>query len=203
MSEDVKLEVRDELGNPAEVFAELPKGGTREQVVKTMMDKMPGHIALATDRANFPGCRLVFFSHEAVSGLEGDDYAKFQDECGGDFSDLGPVELVNEYFSRRANLLMLQMSINDGGITVLLTTQMDDEDIEEFQEGQRFMAEHMREYRAKKAKQLEEQKAVIEENKKLLALGKKVKDHNLLGKLKQQEEEIEDLKQKIAELEAP
>lgn len=202
MSEDKKLAVQDELGNPAEVFAELPKAASREQVVKTMMDKMPGHIAYATDRANFPGSRVISFYPESVFGLEGDDEERFKEECGGDFSDLTPAELVNEYFANRANLLMLQMNVTDSAITMLVTSQMDADDIEEFQEGQRAMSEHMREWRAKKAEQRAKEQAIIDENKKLLALGKKVKEHNLLGKLKEQEQTIEELKQKIAELEA-
>ncbi len=57
-------------------------------------------------------------------------------------------------------------------ITMLVTTQLDDEDLEEFQEASRHTEMHMREWRAQRAADKEKEAEKLRENMRLMEVGR-------------------------------
>jgi hypothetical protein len=187
--------------NPSEVLSDQPHAPTREQTQKTVMDKYPGHISWATDRANFAGCRAISFGTGTWSGLEGKDEDKFleqvtdmtlkwytqfeketEKEANGDEYAASPEELLNLYFSTRANLLIVQMGYVDGEIKCLITTQLDDEDLEDFKEMQEVAQVQMRASRERRAEERKKVMADERETQRLAEVGRKYEanlKHNL------------------------
>lgn len=189
--------------NPSEVLATLPAGPSREQTEKTLHDKYPGHIAWATDRANFSGCRAVSFYNGGWSGLtRADDdlfiaqaadavdavYAWYDqhelEEEADDTEYVMPAEdLMNLYFSTRANLLVVQQGFTaDGDIKLLITTQLDAEDLEDFQAIQQETQVGLRKMREKRAARYAEQRRAQIEHDRLAEVGRKYEEnlkHNL------------------------
>lgn len=179
--------------DPSELVAVQPSYPTREQTQKTVQDKYPGHIAWATDRASFSGCRMLTFTPEGVAGLEEKDGEVFEKECAGKILP-SPAAWINQYFSTRANLLVLNMAVNDYGIHLLVTTQLDAEDLEELEEVQRRVQLDMREWRERKAEEREKAEDEIRENQRLIALAKQWEAHNLPGKVKELEAKLAELR---------
>lgn len=182
-----------------ELMADKPKGPSREQTTKMLLDKYPGHISWASDRANFSGCRVVTFYAANAEGLEESDAALFAEQWSAKYGDpddaedastSSPEDAMNLYFSTRANLLVVNMVVNTYGITCLITTQLDDEDLEELQESQQFLEVHMRKWREDRAKRREAEATSVAEIRRLAAIGKKVEEHNLLNKLRELEEKL-------------
>lgn len=169
--------------NPSEILSDAPKYPTRENMMKTVQDKMPGHISWASDRANFSGCRILTFRDGDVFGLTPEDALRFKEELSNDI-DLPAADLMNAYFSTRANLLMVQAMPADvqGSIHVMITTQLDDDDLEEFQEVNRRVSLEMREWREKKAQQRMAEVEKIREQARLAEVGR-IHEANC-GKLK-------------------
>lgn len=101
--------------------------------------------------------------------------------------DAPAEELMNLYFSTRANLLIVQMGYAEDEICALITTQLDEEDLEDFQEIQQLNQVALREARAKRAaRHAEARKAVLEE-KRLAEVGRKYEENlkNNLPKAKE------------------
>lgn len=176
-----------------EVLADRPKGPSREQTTKMLLSKYPGHISWASDRANFSGCRVVTFLGGFADGLDPEDEALFKKqflEAHGDPSKkyVSPEATMNLYFSTRANLLMVDMKPSTAGLTCLVTTQLDEEDLEELQESQQFLEVHMRQWREARAERKLKESANVAEIHRLAAIGKKAEDHNLFEKLRKLEE---------------
>lgn len=175
--------------NPSEVIAQVPAYPRREDTLKTVQDKMPGHITVASDRASFSGCRIVTFGDGEFHGLTLKDADRFMAECAeagltaeGHVDKLnGPAEyltgsaedLMNLYFSKRANLLVIQTLMHETGITVFITTQLDDEDLEEFNEVSRRVNLEMAAWREEKAQARRNQAAAILEEKRLADVGRR------------------------------
>lgn len=161
--------------DPAEVLSERPHGPTREQTMKTVQEKYPGHISWASDRANFAGCRIVTFMEGGAQGLTREDelvlIAQMKEkDLNGSAS---PEEIANLYFSTRANLLVVDMKVSADTITMLLTTQLDEEDLEEFVEVNTRVQLGMREWREEKAKQREAEQEKAREILRLAEVGRK------------------------------
>lgn len=174
---------------PNEVLSDLPQSHVTN---KTLYDRRPGHINLASDRANFAGCRMVTFTGDEVVGLEPADMQTFSDQleeafrAGKDVDDA--AEVMNLYFSTRANLLVLNVfSGANGGIHVLITNQLDAEDLEEFQEVQQRVNLEMREWREKRDLKLAADIELAGEQKRLAAVGKKAETYNLFEKIRKLE----------------
>lgn len=163
------------ISNPSEALATLPQGPSREQTEKIVMDKYPGHIAWATDRANFAGCRAVRFATGGVFGLEEQDSNRFANQCvaAGLGEDTPAEEFMNLYFSTRANLLIIQMGYADDEIAALITTQLDEEDLEDFEAVRQAQQVGMREARAKRAARHEEARKAVMEGMRLAEVGRK------------------------------
>lgn len=198
---------------PNEVLSDRPKSPSREQTRKRVHDKFPGHISWASDRANFSGCRMISFTPGDAHGLTAEDHEAFMRELSADGvgDHLSLADTVNLYFSKRANLLVLSQSAythtywGDGeraeGVTMLITTQLDEEDLAEFEEFQNKVAEHMRDWREAREAAREADAQREQAAKELMVLGKKAKEHNLFEKLRTLEGEVKKLKDRIHELE--
>lgn len=198
------------MSDPSDVLSERPKGPSREQTEKIVYDKFPGHIAWATDRANFSGCRLVCFSPGQVLGLTGEDEERFVKEVADEAAALSlgrqeswaAVELMNKYFSTRANLLVVQMIPSGEDLYALVTTQLDEEDLEDFQEATRVTQIAMRESRARRAKDREAKAEALREEQRLARVGRLAEEHNLSGRNRELVAENAELRKKLEELDA-
>lgn len=177
--------------NPSEVLAELPAQPQREQYEKAVQDKMPGHISYATDRANFPGGRLLEFYFGEVYGMRPEEEEKFIEE-NPDFTEMAASELMNAYFARRTNLLVVNMGVIGDGVYALVTSQLDDDDLEEFTEIQRRVQLDMREWRKKRAEKKALEAERVAEHKRLIEVGKKAEQYNLFEKLRKLEALVEE-----------
>lgn len=194
--------------NPSDVLSDLPQP-TREDVRKTVYDKRPGHISWASDRASFGGCRIISFTGGMseppfeAQGLEHEDWLRFMDELDEFIKTVGVdksvtvADVANLYFSRRANLLVLHMVETMDKLTFIITSQLDDDDMEEFQEVQRRVNLEMREWREKREEErrLDREKLLAE--RKLVEIGKKAQEYNLFEKLRKLEAENEELKGRL------
>ena len=187
----------------SEVFSERPKGPSREQTQKTVYDKFPGHISWATDSANFSGCRIItFYDDLTASGLSVDDAAQLEAQLEAQLAELSEdqraymmaADLMNLYFSKRANLLLVHMMPGTEQITCLITTQLDEDDLAEFEEVQRRVQLDMREWREKRDKDREEAAQAAREERRLIEVGRKAETYNLFAKLRELEEEVKALK---------
>ena len=87
-------------------------------------------------------------------------------------------------------LLVLDAKPGNSGITCIISTQLDDDDLEELQESQQFLEVHMRKWREERAKRKEAEATSVAEIRRLAAIGKKVEEHNLLNKLRELEEKL-------------
>lgn len=176
-----------------EVMADKPKGPSREQTTKMLLSKYPGHISWASDRANFSGCRVVTFYSGIVDGLTSDDKDQFKKQWEAAFPEgtrkyVAPEDTMNLYFSTRANLLVVAMQPSqDGGIMCLITTQLDEEDLEELQESQQFLEVHMRQWREARNERKAKEVANVAEIRRLAEIGKKAEEHNLFERLRELE----------------
>ena len=110
-------------------------------------------------------------------------------------------DIINDYFSRRGNLIVLEMwpsPDNSGDVWALVGTTFDESDMEEWEEIQRVIDREMKKYRDNKANEkAKAELAAKEADKQLKAdaeVGKKVREHNLLGKLRDLEDEVQRLK---------
>lgn len=162
------------MQDPSEVLSVRPMIPTREQTLKTLQEKYPGHISWASDRANFAGCRIVTFMDGGAAGLERNDEQELVNQMKKAGLDLEatPEQVMNLYFSTRANLLVVDLKISESTITILVTTQLDEDDLDEFNEQARITEIHMRDWREKRAAQREAQAAEIRENRRLMEVGK-------------------------------
>ncbi len=161
--------------DPAEILAGQPKYPRREDTEKSVMDKFPGHITWATDRGSFSGNRVVTFVAGGAQGLEQEDEMLYIEQCraaGLLDGEAAPEALMNLYFSKRANLLVVDMAVSETTITVLMTTQLDDEDLEELNERQTAVEVHMREWREARAQRKATAAAAVLEEKRLADVGR-------------------------------
>jgi hypothetical protein len=191
--------------NPSDVLSDLPQP-VREETNKTVYDRRPGHINWASDRASFSGCRVISFTggnhappFQAL-GLEKQDLERYNEELDAYINALEGDEFVsaadvaNLYFSKRANLLVLHMEVHADEVTFIITSQLDDDDLEEFQEVQRRVNLEMREWREEREKLRAADREKAQADRKLIELGKKAQEHNLFEKLRKLEAEVERLK---------
>lgn len=169
----------------------------QQHVARKLFDKAPGHIAaIMRNGATAQGARLIRFGQFAVpSGLEIEDEKDYR--IHGDYKDASAEEVMNDYFSRRGNLILLEMwPINDstGDIVALVGTTFDEQDLEEWEEIQRVVEREMKKYRDnkenEKAKAELASKAAAEQQRADAEVGRKVREHNLLGKLRELEDEM-------------
>ncbi len=173
-----------------EVLADIPKSPTREQKTKMLMDKYPGHISWASDRANFSGCRLIRFGHDGATGLEKEDDEAFAQQLDAEFGENytpSPETCANLYFSKRANLLVVDTKIDPAGIVMLVTTQLDDDDLEELQETQKRIQLDMREWREQRNAEKQKEIEARAEERRLIEVGRKAEEFNVFERLRKLE----------------
>jgi hypothetical protein len=181
------LKTTDEAAT--EYLADKLKAPERERRTKMLMDKYPGHITWASDRANFSGCRLIRFSDDGVTGLEEEDAKLFEEELAE--VDVGSAEAAaNLYFSTRANLMVVDTKITDGAISMLVTTQLDDDDLEELQETQTRIQLGMREWREKRDEEREKERLRLADERRLIEVGRKAEEYGWVKKIRELEEKL-------------
>lgn len=182
--------------DPAEIHSTPPYRPTREQTFKTVQDKWPGHITIASDRASFSGCRVITFCEGTVLGLTQEDKEAFVGDLTAHGASITtPEDAMNLYFSKRANLLMLDWKLDGvGGITCFVTTQLDAEDLEEMQEVNTRVNLEMREWREKRAKEKAERQAEAMEERRLIEVGRTAETYNLAGRVRELEAELAEMR---------
>lgn len=189
---------------------------TRIPRKRELVLKRPGNINFVGDKGSFPGARLISFESTSTSegkpvhafGLEEEDLLKFRDQVEDERkvtevgpADFRPEELVNLYFKHRANLLVLHVEHTLSSVRVLFTNQLEDDEIDEFQEASKFLEDHMQAYREKKAaKQREAATAKAEaeaELKELAELGRKEREFNFIAQVRELKEELEKVRKEL------
>ena len=179
-----------------ELMADVPKGPNREQKTKMLMDKYPGHISWASDRANFSGCRLIRFSTNYAGGLEEEDARLLSGQLNelANKRNVDPEEVpfsgedvANLYFSTRANLLVVDTKIDGDDIVMLVTTQLDDDDLAELQETQARIQLGMREWKEAREKEKEKEREALIEERRLIEVGRKAEQYNVFERLRKLE----------------
>jgi len=172
---------------------------------REMVLNRPGNINWAGERGAFPGCRLVEFTSDGAYGLSDEDATTLVAQSGSMRRDA--ASLANLYFKHRANLLVVNTWVDSGGsFWVLITNQMEGDELDDFQEYSRFVSEHMEEYRTKRdlrKRKVDEDKLAQEaDDKALIELGKKEKAGNFVKRARDAEEEIERVKKENIKLKA-
>ena len=135
--------------------------------VREWVLQRPGNINYADPRGAYPGCKLVHFDS---------------------------VDEANDFFTNRAGLLVLNIDVTQSGIWMLISKQMDEEEMEEMNEYSTHVNAKMQEFRARK--DAEKQAAADAE--------KKAADEQaaFLKEAKQALKEIGDLRKAHEELKA-
>lgn len=130
--------------------------------------KRPGNINFADARGAYPGCKLV---------------------------DFATTDEANEFFKDRAGLLVVDYQVgNSGRVFMLISKQMDEQEMEEFNEYQSIVGAKMREWNERRDA---EKKSAAE------AAAKEKADRELfLKEAKQAVKEIADLRKAHEELKA-
>lgn len=162
----------------------------------------PGNINYAGDRGSFPGCRLIEFTgYGDVKGLEAADEAKFNEQRAAE-GILGnkptASTLVNLYFKHRGNMLTVNMTIDaSGAVWVLVTNQLEGEELEAFHEVSNKTSQWMEEFRERRAAEKEKQEEALRkqeaERAELVELGRKEKAGNFIARARDAEEKLEKL----------
>lgn len=167
----------------------------------------PGHINVATDKGNYPGCRLAFFHHEGfVEGLMPEDKTALEQqvrESGLNYPVSVP-DMVNLYFSHRANLLVVDIIPTQDGLWVEWTNQLEGNTVSLFTKfSQAWSAVEQaimdRDAEEKEA-ELKAQADKEAEEKALITLGKNVRDQNLIQKLREASERMDKQQKEINRL---
>lgn len=199
---------QSEVPTMIEMLGSIPAKPKRERLWKTLHDKMPGHIATANDRANFSGCRYIRFGVGQAFGLEAEDDKLFAEQMKAEFDEQDgaavamPEEMANLYFSTRANLLVLEKGYDEGMLVLTVTTQLDEDDLEEMQEFQHRVNVEMEEWHQDRYERQQKQSEEAAEQRRLARVGKLAEDHNLSGQLRKLQEENASLKRQLDDLEA-
>lgn len=187
------MKANEEVVDPAEITAIPANHPTREQTEKSLWEKQPGHIAWSVGTAHHAGCRVITFLDSGVEGLMEDDNARFQEELAFKRRPDSPAAYMNAYFSTRANLLVVDMKPDCGTLHVIVTTQVDERDLDIMQEIQLLNSEMYAEARKRiedrQAVRAEQVRAMEREQKRLAEIGKRAEDHNLAGRVKELEAE--------------
>lgn len=167
--------------------------------IKTLMDKRPGHIYWATDRASFAGCRLIAFGRAMMYGLEKADRDALADQMEDAAAVLGPApsgfDLMNLYFQHRGNLLALETKVTNDEegeplVTCLVTNHLDEDDLEELEEVQRRVNLEMRDWRERKAQERTAEQELQAERNRLIEVGKKAEQYNWKEQVRTLTEEL-------------
>lgn len=188
--------------DPVELTATIPVHPSREQTEKSLWERQPGHIAWSVGTAHHAGCRVLTFLDSGVEGLMEDDNARFQEELAFKRRPSSPAEFMNAYFSTRANLLVVDMKPDCGTLHVIVTNQLDPDDLDIMQEiqqlNQQMYAEARKRIEDRNTERRQKLQTEQAEQKRLAAIGKTAEDHNILGRFRELEEENAALRKQLA-----
>jgi hypothetical protein len=199
MADDVTVLDGEAAGlEPAAKYSALQEYVPKD---RKLVVNWPGLISVAGDRGYFPGCRLVaFHDREQPEGLDGENINDLYKHCGADGWPPAADQL-NTFAQHYGNLAIVDWRIVGSSIYCLITTQLDGDQLEDFQFAGRVLEQAMRERRAEREEQTkaagEAAAAKEREDAEALALGRKAKEHNLMGKLRDLEEENADMKRRL------
>jgi len=174
----------------------------RPQKYKALFKNALGEITYASPRGlNAFGCAVVqFIDGDPPEGLDDREIGVLAEQCGIEADDIfeaedvyamgvwpSAAEQLNTFFAHRANILLVEVSFSPESISCLVGLMFDGEDLDELEEFQRITDQHMREYRERKAEAKEaaekSEKDAAEQLQADAELGKKAREHNLIGKL--------------------
>lgn len=172
---------------------------------KTLVDKQPGHIMWANDRASFAGCRVITFSDIGADGLTPEDGAALTKQLQEANIEAGAEAIANLYFSHRGNLLVLDMRLATDPsrgtvLTFIITTHLDEEDLEEMQEVQQRVNLEMREWKQRRAeRQAADRERQLEYNR-LVEVGRNAEQYKWKEKNRELQERIDELSSELNKL---
>jgi hypothetical protein len=206
MEEQLKLDIADTASmEPSMKYNPLQEYVPKE---RRLVVDWPGLISIAGDRGYFPGCRMVRFTDGvAPDGLSEEDRERLREQLKP-LNDgwASAADQLNVLCQWRGNLSIVDWRIEGNSIWCVITLQLEAQQLEDFQEAGRILEIEMRRLKQERAEAGAKDQAKVQEEKgndaMFLALGKKAHEHNLLGKLRELEEENAKLKGEKKELSA-
>lgn len=164
-----------------------------------MVIDYPGVANVRVGNVSIPGNRIIVFGPGVAEGLHPDDYDELRDQAGDNIRDCSSADLFNLYFLHRANLIITDWKMDVGGnIAVMITTQLDKEQVDDMTEVQQVVNDEMAKRRQaredEKAKAEEKQEALEQETRRKLLLAEKAEKQGWENRIK----ELEDLNAKLS-----
>lgn len=157
-----------------------------------MVIDYPGVANVRVGNVSIPGNRLIEFIHGNVNGLHPDDYDELLDQADEDMKSKSAADLFNLYFLHRSNLLITDWKNNNGSIAVMITTQLDKEQVDDMAEVQEVVNNEMTKRRQareeEKEKAAEKEQELEKETGRLLALAQKAEKQGWENRIKELEE---------------
>ena len=166
--------------------------------------KRPGNINYAAEHGSFAGSRLVTFGGLQTSGLETDDAVAFAQQVK-DAGVTTAAEAMNLYFKHRSNLTVVAVIPDSDLIHCIFTNFMEGEELDDFKfvtEKIQSEMDKLREERNKKKDEAAKAKQEKEQDDKaLIELGRKAREHKLVEKLRDMTEKYEEVRKLVAKYE--
>lgn len=203
--QQMELPLSETTDLPPQDPAETYNPSTRIPKRREFKVERPGNVNYAAPGGSYPGSRVVVFTRTMAEGLEADDEERFAQQMHEE-PPQSAADAMNLYFKHRANLLTVSVqggTDQHGNITlvVVFTNHLEGERLEHFQKYQEVVAQTMQkweeEQEAKREAEEKKAKAKADEERALLDLGRKARDHNLLEKLRELDEENKKLKKQL------
>lgn len=163
-----------------------------------MVIDYPGVANVRVGNVSIPGNRALVFVNGGVEGAHPDDADELLDQAGGNFVNHSAAELFNLYFLHRANLIITDWKLDGENIAVMITTQLDKEQVDDMTEVQQVVNDEMAKRRQaredEKAKAEEKQESLEKETRRKLLLAEKAEKQGWENRIK----ELEDLNAKLS-----
>lgn len=188
---------------PEMVIKRTPVFLHKEDIERVLMDKLPGHIADISGGGQWPGCRIIMFTHHGyIAGLPDDVVQYVREKAAGLYGDCYAVTMMNKFFELFANYMMVNQQIDSAGnIYVRYTSQLNEEDTQDLQETSDMIRREINKRRAeRKEKQAEAEAAAKAETDEIMRLGKLAKDQNIIEKNREYVNEIHELRNEVKKL---
>jgi hypothetical protein len=152
----------------------------------------PGVANVRVGNVSIPGNRALVFTDGGLEGAHPDDFDELVDQAGGGMLGHSAADLFNLYFLHRGNLIITDWKLDGTSIAVMITTQLDKEQLDDMGVVQEVVNTEMakrRQAREDEKAQAEEKQAELEhETRRKLLLAEKAEKQGWENRIKELEE---------------
>lgn len=163
-----------------------------------MIIDYPGVANVRVGNVTIPGNRAIKFGQGYVAGLAKEDLEDLQKQAGEAFRTAPAEYLFNLYFLHRANLIITDWRATDECVTVMITTQLEREQVDDLSLVQQVVDSEMSKLRQQREeereKEAEKQVTLEKETARLLALAQKAEKQGWENRIT----ELEELNKKLS-----